>query len=81
MDLTSITLAGLIAIGAVNFLTMFKPDIDSRAKFILSLAVAFGVGFIPTEFGNMLLTHIKDAVEIAFTASGIYKIGQKVGGK
>lgn len=79
MDLQTISLAGLISIGAVNVLTMFKPEIDSKVKFIVSLIVAFGILFVPQELGNMLLDKLKLAIEIAFAASGAYKLATKSG--
>lgn len=81
MDLTNVTLAGLIAIGVVNVLTMWKPQMDSKVKFGASLAVALIVSFIPPELGSELLDHLKTALEVAFAASGAYKVAQKVGGQ
>lgn len=80
IDLQSFTLAGLVALGVVNVLTMWKPEIDSKFKFIASLIVAFAITFVPLELGNVLLDHIKTAIEVAFAASGAYKIAQKAGG-
>jgi hypothetical protein len=80
LDLTNITLAGLIAIGVVNVLTFWKPGIDSKIKFAISLAVAFAVTFIPLELGNIILDHAKTAISVAFAASGAYKVAQKIGG-
>lgn len=80
MDLSNITLAGLIALGVVNVLTMYKPDMDSKLKFSASLIVALAVSFIPVELGNVLLDHLKTSLEVAFAASGAYKVAQKVGG-
>lgn len=80
MDLQNITLAGLIAVGVVNVLTFYKPSIDSKLKFAISLAVAFAVTFVPVQVGNVLLDHIKSALEVALAASGAYKIAQKAGG-
>lgn len=80
MDLNSVTLAGLVALGVVNVLTMFKSDLDSRIKFGASLAVAFAVTFISAELGNVLLDHLKTALTVALAASGAYKVAQKIGG-
>ena len=80
MDIETITLTGLVAIGVVNVVTFFKPDIDSRIKFSLSLLGAFAVGFIPADIGSVILTHLKDAIIVAFSASGAYKIASKAGG-
>lgn len=78
-DLTNITLSGLAVIGIVNVIGFFKADLDSRIKFAIALVVAFIVGFVPIEVGSMLLQRIKDALEIAFASSGVYKLAQKVG--
>jgi hypothetical protein len=80
IDLSNVTLAGLMAIGVVNVLTMFKPELDSKIKFITSLIVAFAITFVPLELGSIILDHLKSAIEVAFAASGAYKIAQKVGG-
>lgn len=81
MDLTSYTLAGLMTIGFVNVITMFKPDLDSRLKFGASILVAFAIGFIPADIGNVILEHLKEAITVAFAASGAYKLTQIVGSK
>jgi hypothetical protein len=80
MDLLNTTLAGLVAIGAVNVISMWKPDMDSRLKFGIAFVVAFIVLFVPTDLGNMLLEKAKIALEVAFASSGVYKLAQKVGG-
>lgn len=81
MDLQNITLAGLIAIGVVNVLTMWKPALDSKIKFIASLLVALAITFVPVELGSVILDHLKTAIEVAFAASGAYKVAQKAGGQ
>ena len=80
MDLSSITLAGLVALGVVNDLTLWKPDIDSKVKFVASLVAALVVTFVPAELGNVILDHLKTALTVAFMASGSYKLAQKIGG-
>lgn len=80
MDLTTVTFVGLITLGVVNGLTMFAPTLDSRFKLIISIVVAFGLTFVPADIGNVILNHAKDALEVAFMASGAYKIAQKAGG-
>lgn len=79
MDFQSMTLAGLMAIGAVNVITMFKADIDSRIKFIVSLVVAFAALYIPDQIGNDVLNKLRDAIQIAFASSGAYKLATKTG--
>lgn len=79
-DLQSATLTVLFAVGAVNVILLFKPDIDSRWKFVISAIAAFIAFFIPVELGNVILTAIKDAIGAAVIASGAYKIASKAGG-
>lgn len=81
MDLSSITFVGLATLGIVNFITMIKPDIDSKVKFLLSVVAAFGLAFVPDSIGIVLLDKMKVAVEVAFAASGTYKLAQKIGSK
>lgn len=80
IDLGTATLAGLAVIGAVNVATIFRPTLDSKTKFLISLVVAFIIGFIPAELGSVILTRAKDAIAIAFAASGGYKLFQVTGG-
>lgn len=80
MDIQTTSLAGLVAIGVVNVITMFKSDLDSRIKFGISLVVAFAVLFVPQELGNMILEKLRLAIEVAFAASGLYKLASKAGG-
>ncbi len=81
IDLASLTFVSLITIGVVNVISFFKPGIDSKIKFAVSLAVAFGLTFVPVAFGSMILEKAKEAIQVAFMASGSYKIAQKIGGK
>jgi hypothetical protein len=80
MDIVNLGLTGLVALGAVNVIGFFKPDLDSRIKFALSFVVAFAVTFIPVNIANLLLENIKIALTAAFGISGIYKLAQKAGG-
>jgi hypothetical protein len=80
MDLTNISFIGLATLGVVNFVTMFKSDLDSKYKFLISVVVAFGLTFVPESFGLLLLDKMKLAIQVAFAASGTYKLAQKVGG-
>jgi hypothetical protein len=80
MDLQTVTLAGLACIGVVNVVTMWKPNLDSRVKFGIALITAFGILFVPQDFGNIILEKLKLAIEIAFASSGTYKLLSKAGG-
>jgi hypothetical protein len=81
MDLVSLTLTGLVAIGTVNVISFFKPDLDSKVKFFLSFLVAFAVAFVPPAFSAPILVNVRLALEAALAASGTYKLAQKVGGQ
>jgi len=80
MDFAQLTLAGLVAIGAVNVALMFWPNLDSKYKFGLSLLVALAVGFIPLETQSFIFNKLITALEVAFAASGGYKLASKAGG-
>jgi GTPase involved in cell partitioning and DNA repair len=79
MEIQSLTLTALAAIGIVNVISFFKPDLDSRVKFALSVLAAFAVTFIPPELGSVILEKAKEALVVAFAASGAYKIATKAG--
>ncbi len=80
LDLGNITLVGLAVIGAVNAVTLFRPDLDSRIKFGISVLVALIIGFIPANLGAEILNRLVTALTAAAVASGGYKISQKLGG-
>lgn len=80
MDLTSVTFIGLMTLGVVNVVSFFKKDIPSEYKFALSVLVAFGLTFVPESIGNIVLEKAKIALEIAFAASGTYKLATRAGG-
>lgn len=83
MDLSTlgnITFVGLATLGIVNVVTMFKPDLESKYKFLISITAAFVLTFVPSDLGSMLLEKMKTAVEVAFAASGTYKLATKAGG-
>jgi hypothetical protein len=81
MDIFSLGLAGLVAIGVVNVIDIFHPIADSRIKFIIAFVSAFIVLFIPQELGNVIFDKAKLALEIAVASSGLYKLSQVVGTK
>lgn len=80
MDLQNATFVGLATLGIVNVITLFKSDIDSKYKFLISVVAAFALTFVPESLGVVLLDKMKTAVEVAFAASGTYKLAQKAGG-
>lgn len=81
MDLGNATFIGLMTLGFVNVLTIWKPNLDSRYKFIASVLFAFGLTFVPSDLGIIILDKAKLALEYAFAASGVYKLAQKAGGQ
>lgn len=79
MDLSQATFIGLMTIGFVNVFTWVFPSVtDPRVKFTAAVAVAFGLSFVPADLGNVLLTHIKLALEVAAMSSGAYKLSQNM---
>lgn len=81
MDFGSLTLTALFAVGAVNVVLLFKPDIDSKWKFVISFLAALVAYFIPADLGVVLLNAIKEAIAAAIIGSGIYKVATKAGGQ
>lgn len=80
IDLANATLTLLFAVGAVNVITLFVPNLSSQTKYLISLVAAFVAFFIPADVGNLILNALKDAIVAATAASGVYKIAQKSGG-
>lgn len=80
MDISNMTFAGLATAGIVNVVTFFKPNLNSKTKFALSILAAFALTFVPKEMGVELYDKLKTAIEIAFAVSGTYKIATKFGG-
>lgn len=78
---TNLAFVGLITVGVVNVITFYKPDLDSKIKFTISLVVALALSFMPESFGGYVADRIKVAIEIAFAASGAYKLMTRAGGK
>lgn len=76
MDFETMTFAGLAALGIVNVITFYYPLLDSKIKFFLSFLAAFLVLFVPAELGNQIADKIKEALTLAFAASGFYKTAQ-----
>lgn len=74
VNFADITFLGLIGIGAVNVITMIRPTLDSKLKFVLSALIVFIATFIPVELGNVILEKAKLAIEVAFASSGTYKL-------
>ena len=80
MDFSSLTFAGLATIGIVNVISFFVPEMDSRIKFAISIVAAFALSFIPEAISVTLYDKTIQAIEVAFAASGTYKLAQKIGG-
>jgi hypothetical protein len=80
VDLANLTFVGFMALGAVNVVTFFKPNLDSKTKFALSVVAALIFAFVPANWGLEITNRVKDAVAVAFAVSGVYKLGTKIGG-
>lgn len=76
----NISLAGLAVIGVVNLLTMYAPQMEAKTKILIAFMVAFTVSFVPADLGNIILNHLRTAIEVTFISSGVYKLAQKSGG-
>lgn len=81
MDLGTIGLVGVMAIGAVNIVSFFKPNMDSRIKVAISFVVALLTSLIPADIQSVVLEKISIAVAATLASSGGYKIAQKMGGQ
>lgn len=81
IDVANMGFTLLMTIGFVNVLTLWKPNLDSKVKLIASGIFAFALTFVPPELGNMLADKIKEGLTIALTATGLYKVAQKIGGQ
>ena len=71
---------GLVTYGFINVLTMWKPNLDNKTKFMSSLVVAFALLWVPADLGILLADKIKIAIGIAVAMSGVSKIATKAGG-
>lgn len=80
MDFYSMTFAGLATLGVVNVIGLIRPTLDSKVKFGISIVAAMAFLFIPAELGSILAEKAKEAIQIAFAVSGLYKVAQKAGG-
>lgn len=80
MDVFELSFIGLMTLGFVNVITFYKPSLDSKIKFALSVVFAFALTFVPAEIGVAILDKAKEALGVALMMSGVYKLGQKVGG-
>lgn len=80
MDFANMTFIGLMTVGAVNVVTFFVKDLKSEYKFALSVAVAFGLTFVPEAIGGVILEKAKLALEIGLASSGGYKLATRAGG-
>lgn len=79
-NLLDMTFVGLMTVGFVNVISFYKPNMDSKVKFGLSVLFAFALTFVPAEFASVILEKAKVALGAAFAMSGVYKIAQKAGG-
>jgi hypothetical protein len=82
MDFQNLTLAGLAAVGVVNVITFFRPALAPQVKFFLSAVAAFLIILlVPLDMGQRIAEQIKEALVIAFAASGTYTLAKRAGGQ
>ena len=75
IKLDSLVVNGAVIIGAVNFLNIAFPTMTSLHKVIAALVVGGVLPYLPN------IVPFWQGIELALGASGLYKVGQKVGGK
>jgi len=80
-SLMDLTFVGLMTVGFVNVVSFYKPGMDSKVKFGLSLAFAFALTFVPADLSAIILDKAKEALSVALAASGAYKMAQKISGE
>ena len=75
INIDNLAVNGVVIIGAINFLNIAFPKITSLQKVLAVLVVGGILPYLPD------LVPFWSGIELALGASGIYKVGQKVGGK
>ena len=74
MDIFSLGAVGLITFGGTWLITLFVPNLDSKTRFGVSVAVALIAGFIPADLGNVIVNKVRDAFGIAVAVAGGYQL-------
>lgn len=79
-------LQGVLAFGTVGAISLiikkrFGKDLDGDIKLYLLVLLAFAFGFIPADFGNLVLEKLKVAVAIGVGVNALNTAFNKVGGK
>lgn len=69
----------LIAFGSVWAIGL-RVKLTTEQKFLLSVAVAFVLGFIPSDLGNEIANRVKDAVGIGIGLTAIYQGARRITG-
>ncbi len=82
LDLASVGFVMLVTFGSVSAVNLLWKRLPPKINFILSVVLAFALGFVPEDLGSIIANHIKDALAVAFAANGAYqglsKIAEKV---
>ena len=78
-------LQGIVAYGSVGVISLiaekrFNKTLGSDVKLYLLVLIAFGVGFVPADLGNVVFQHIKEAVAIAMAIHTGNTVLNKVSG-
>lgn len=73
----------LFTFGAVWFLDLVLSRyttlrLDSQHKFILSVVIAFALGYVPSDLGLDIANRAKEAVGIAGALAGLYQGLRKI---
>ena len=80
MDLANLGFIGLVTFGLVSAVSFFKDDLTTQQKFLLSVVIAFGVGFVPQDLGSVIANKVKDAIAIASAVNGGFQWTKKIWG-
>ena len=62
-----------LTFGAVSAVNIFYKHLESKWNLALSFAFALVFAFIPVDLGNVILTKIKDAFQVAIALNGSYQ--------
>ena len=80
-NLVDLGAVGLLTLGAVKSVDIFadwkKIKLSSPLKWLLAVGFAFVFGFIPADLGNFFANKAIDAVAVAASVTGVFKLIEK----
>lgn len=83
IDIETLGFVGLTSFGLVA-LVNYKYKLNPLQNFILSVGIAFVLGFVPVDWGNFFFNKVKEALAVAGVVNGAYQsvsgIAKKVAG-